>query len=77
MTACFGRGGNCFILLHATGNNNRANFHTGRKYARFGLKLLDKEHCLSDIWFAKQDIIHLCHVFGLTETMKMLYRHAV
>ena len=52
-------------------------FHISQKCARFNLKLLDEEECLSGFWLTKQDIINFCHIFGFSDTKKKLNDRAV
>ena len=65
-----------FILLHAGNNYNRLSFPRW-KYARISLNLPNNNEYLLDFWFTKQDIIGLCHVFGLSDTKKTLNRPVV
>ena len=57
--------------------NNLPNFHSGWKYVRFDLNVVDEKECFSHFWFIKQDILHWYHVFGFLDTMKTLNCHVI
>lgn len=65
-----------FLILLQAKDNNWPNLKYW-KYPRFDLKRLDEEGCLSDFQFTNQNIICLCHVVRLSDTIKTSNRHFV